>query len=56
MTTEQIRYSLRVGVVVLPANPMLKTPQALQVVGPRAFGFDMDYREPNCLKTDEPTT
>ena len=49
MTTEEVRYGLRVGVVVLPANPVLKTSQALKVVGPRAFGFDMDYREPKPL-------
>ena len=46
VTTEEVRYGLRVGVVILPANPVLKTPRALAVVGPRAFGFDMDYREP----------
>ena len=49
MTPEQVRYGLRVGVVVLPANHMLKTPKALKVVGPRAFNFDMDYREPKPL-------
>ena len=49
VTTEQIRYGLRVGVVVLPANPKLKEPQALEVVGPRAFNFDIDYREPRPL-------
>ena len=46
ITTELIRYGLRVGVVVLPANHMLKTKQALKVVGPKAFGFDIPYQEP----------
>ena len=50
ITTEAIRYGMRVGVVVLPANPMLKTPQALNVVGPKAFGFDIPYMEPRPLK------
>ena len=49
VTTEEVRYGLRVGVVVLPANPMLKTPEAMAVVGPRAFGFDMDYIKPRPL-------
>ena len=48
-----MRYGLRVGVVVLPANQMLKTANAIPVVGPRAFGFDIPYREPMPLpKTD----
>ena len=46
ITTEAIRYGMRVGVVVLPANPMLKTPEAMKVVGPKAFGFDLPYVEP----------
>ena len=49
ITTEAIRYGMRVGVVVLPANPMLKTPEAMKVVGPNAFGFDIPYVEPRPL-------
>ena len=49
ITTEVIRYGMRVGVVVLPANPMLKTPEAMKVVGPSAFGFDIPYMEPRPL-------
>jgi DUF917 family protein len=29
---------------VLPPSPVLTTPEALAVVGPRAFGYDLDYR------------
>ena len=54
MTTPEVRYGLRVGVVTIPAHPMLKTPQALAVVGPRAFNFDTDYREPKNLLKLEP--
>ncbi len=46
ITTELIRYGLRVGVVVFPASHMLKTEQALKFVGPAAFGFDIPYQEP----------
>lgn len=41
--TELLRYGQRVTVVVLPAPVLLTTPQALAVVGPRAFGYDVDW-------------
>lgn len=41
--TEEQRYGLRVAVLVLPAPTLLTTPEALQSVGPRAFGYDFDY-------------
>ena len=50
ITTEAIRYGMRVGVIVLPAHPMLRTPQAMKVVGPKAFGFDIPYVEPHSLQ------
>ena len=40
---------MMVGVVVLPADPRLYTPQALKVMGPRALGCDVDYRPPQLL-------
>lgn len=39
-TTETIRFGFRVAVVGLPAHPLLKTPEALKVIGPQAFGYD----------------
>jgi uncharacterized protein len=44
VTTEELRYGFRVSVIGLPAPLQLTTPEALGVVGPRAFGFDVDYR------------
>ena len=41
--TELLRYGYRVAVLALPAHPLLRTPEALAVVGPRAFGYDIDY-------------
>ena len=38
--TEDLRYGLRVSIVGLPAHPLLRTPEALAVVGPAAFGFE----------------
>jgi len=42
--TETIRYGRRVSIVSLPAPPVLTTPEALAVVGPAAFGYDMAFR------------
>ncbi len=44
ITTELIRYGYRADVLVIPCSDLLKTPEALDVVGPRAFGYDVDYR------------
>jgi uncharacterized protein len=43
VTTEVLRYGLRVIVLGIPAPPLLRTPTALAVVGPRAFGYDVEY-------------
>ncbi|EIE25109.1 DUF917-domain-containing protein [Coccomyxa subellipsoidea C-169] len=40
LQTEDLRYGLRVSIVGLPAHPLLRTPEALEVVGPAAFGYD----------------
>ena len=42
--TETLRYGQRVSVVVLPSPPLLLTPEGLEHVGPRAFGYDLDFR------------
>ncbi len=42
--TESLRYGLRVAVLAMPAPKELKTPEALAVVGPRAFGYDENFR------------
>jgi uncharacterized protein len=41
--TEEQRYGLRVAVIAIPAPPLLRTPEALRVMGPRAFGYDFDF-------------
>ena len=43
ITTEVVRYGLRVTVLGIPAAPQLKTEQALQYVGPAAFGYDLPF-------------
>src|SRR5690349_3401159 len=42
--TETIRYGMRVTVVALPAPSVFLTPKGLQHVGPRAFGYDLDFK------------
>jgi uncharacterized protein len=42
--TETIRYGMRVTIVALPAPPVFLTPKGLDNVGPRAFGYDLDFR------------
>ncbi|MDH5759584.1 MAG: DUF917 domain-containing protein [Gemmatimonadota bacterium] len=42
--TESLRYGQRVRVVVFPAPELQKTPKGLEHVGPRAFGYDLDFR------------
>ncbi len=42
--TETLRYGQRVTVVALPAPEILMTEKGLEYVGPRAFGYDLDFR------------
>ncbi|MCH8235500.1 MAG: DUF917 domain-containing protein [Chloroflexi bacterium] len=42
--TETLRYGQRVSVIALPAAPVLTSPRGLQNVGPRAFGYDMEFK------------
>lgn len=44
ITTELLRYGLRADILAIPAPVLLKTPEALAVVGPAAFGYpDVAY-------------
>jgi DUF917 family protein len=42
--TETVRYGQRVSVIVLPAPAILMSPKGLKHVGPRAFGYDIDFK------------
>lgn len=39
ITTEILRYGQRIAVIGLPVHDLMKTPQALEIVGPKAFGY-----------------
>jgi uncharacterized protein len=43
VSTDIVRPGLRVTVIGLPASPLLRTPAALQSVGPQAFGYNFSY-------------
>jgi DUF917 family protein len=42
--TEMVRYGQRVTVIALPSPPIFLTPAGLAYVGPRAFGYNFDFR------------
>lgn len=39
ITTEQLRYGLRVNILAIPCTDKFRTEKALKVVGPAAFGY-----------------
>ena len=44
ITTEMLRYGQQLAVIGIPAHDLMKTPEALKVVGPRAFGYpELEY-------------
>ncbi|MEM7735542.1 MAG: DUF917 domain-containing protein [Deinococcota bacterium] len=43
ITTEVLRYGQRVAVLGLPCHSLLRSPEALEVIGPAAFGYDIPY-------------
>ncbi len=45
LSTETIKYGYRVSVLVLPAPEQMTTPQALKIVGHKAFGYDLPNYE-----------
>ncbi len=43
VTTEQLRYGLRVVVIAAPCDERWRSPAGLALVGPRYFGYDFDH-------------
>lgn len=50
VTTENLRFGQRITVFALGAPSQLRTPKALEVIGPRAFGYNHDYRPLDTLR------
>ncbi|WP_353940808.1 DUF917 domain-containing protein [Streptomyces sp. HUAS MG91] len=43
VTTEGLRYGLRVSVLAAPCDPRWTSPGGLALAGPRYFGYEVDY-------------
>ncbi len=43
ITTEGLRYGFRVTLLAIPCDPRWRTPAGLALVGPRYFGYDVEY-------------
>ena len=39
VTTEDSRYGLHVSIIIIPAMPIMRSPEALEVYGPESFGY-----------------
>lgn len=43
ITTEALRYGFRVTALAAPCDRRWRSPEGLRIVGPRYFGYDVDY-------------
>ena len=43
ITTEELRYGQRVAVLGIPCDPRWRTATGVACVGPRYFGYEVDY-------------
>jgi len=43
ISTELLRFGQRVSVLAWPCDPLWRTPRGLELAGPRAFGYELDY-------------
>jgi DUF917 family protein len=41
--TERLRYGQRVSVIAFPCDPIWRTERGLELAGPVAFGYDLEY-------------
>ena len=44
ITTDELRYGFRVTVIAAPCDPKWRSDAGLALVGPRYFGYDIDYQ------------
>jgi DUF917 family protein len=43
VATEVVRYGQRVAIIAFPCAPIWRTPKGIEIAGPRAFGYAVDY-------------
>lgn len=56
VTTEALRYGLRVAVLGLPSDPCWRMPGGLALVGPGYFGYAVAYRPIETLHAEQGTS
>lgn len=44
LTSESLQYGIQVNLIALPSPPLWQTPKGLAAVGPRYFGYPVDYK------------
>ena len=44
ITTENLRYGRRAHIIAMPCDPIWRSEEGLKLVGPRYFGYELDYR------------
>ena len=44
VTADSLKYGLRLVALAFPCNPQWRTPEGIALVGPRYFGYDIDYK------------
>ncbi|MGO2859554.1 MAG: DUF917 domain-containing protein [Brevibacterium sp.] len=44
ISTELLRFGLRVSILAWPCDPLWRSPKGLEIAGPQAFGYDIPYR------------
>lgn len=43
ISTEMLRFGQRVSVLAWACDPLWRSPRGIELAGPRAFGYDLDY-------------
>lgn len=54
ITTEDVRYGLRVAVISMPCSPLWSTPQGLRTSGPAVFGYQDVVYSPVAVYEEHP--
>jgi uncharacterized protein len=53
LTSESLRYGLQVNLLVLPAPRIWQTKEGLELVGPRVFGYNIEYQPISLNRSQE---
>lgn len=51
ITSDNLQYGLKINIIALPSPQLWTTPAGLTLVGPRHFGYEIDYTPLNKVKT-----